>query len=128
MPDSAATAARLSCAIESIRTFAWRHPEWWAVGLSAGASLVVMSGPWTASAGHDHGMMAISATPVADATLMVVAMMVPLALVPLRLTAFRSLWTRRHAAMAEYLLGYVGVWTFIMSAAVIAGMAMRPWL
>jgi hypothetical protein len=42
--------------------------------------------------------------------LMVAAMMLPLQIDKVRLTAERSLWSRRHRATAGYLLGYLGVW------------------
>jgi hypothetical protein len=41
---------------------------------------------------------------------MVVAMMVPLVVTNLRATAARSLWRRRHRAMAGFLCGYATVW------------------
>lgn len=128
MPDPPTTPFLFSPAIRSVRSFIWRHPEWWSVGLSVVAWLVLTWHAFTAPAMHDHGMGLISWAGVGDVTVMVVAMMVPLALVPLRLTAFRSLWARRHAAMAQYLLGYVGVWTLSVNAALIAQMAMRSWL
>jgi len=132
-PPSINTARRspplpFSAAIHSVRPFIWRHPEWWAAGLSAAAWLVLTRRAYARPLIHDHRMGLISWTGLWDVTLMVVAMMVPLALVPLRLTAFRSLWARRHAAMFEYLLGYVGVWTLSASVALIAAMTMRSWL
>jgi hypothetical protein len=42
--------------------------------------------------------------------LMVAAMMLPLQIAKIRLTAERSFWSRRHRASAEYLLGYLSVW------------------
>jgi predicted metal-binding membrane protein len=42
---------------------------------------------------------------------MVLAMMLPLMLIPARLTAFASLWRRRHQAMGVFLVGYTLVWS-----------------
>ena len=41
---------------------------------------------------------------------MVVAMMFPMVLDPIRITAARSLWRRRHRAIAVFLIGYVAIW------------------
>ena len=41
---------------------------------------------------------------------MVVAMMVPLVVEPIRTTAARSLWRRRHRAIALFLTGYLTTW------------------
>jgi predicted metal-binding membrane protein len=41
---------------------------------------------------------------------MVLAMMVPLALFSIRLTAARSLWRRRHRAIGGFLVGYLSPW------------------
>jgi predicted metal-binding membrane protein len=88
--------------------FMWRHPEWWAMGLSALAWLLLVVLP--AGSGH-----ASHALPSATALwlLMVVAMMVPLVLEPIRATAARSLWRRRHRAIGGFLLGYVGPWLIV---------------
>ena len=42
--------------------------------------------------------------------LMVAAMMLPLQVRPVRLTAERSLWTRRDRSIAGYVAGYSGAW------------------
>jgi hypothetical protein len=42
--------------------------------------------------------------------LMVAAMMLPLQIDKVRLIAERSLWSRRHRAVAGYLFGYLAVW------------------
>jgi predicted metal-binding membrane protein len=55
---------------------------------------------------------------------MVVAMMLPLMVIPVRVTAFRSLWPRRHWAMATFLCGYVGIWM----AAGVLGLALLAFL
>lgn len=45
--------------------------------------------------------------------LMTLAMMLPMVITPLRTTAERSLWRRRHRAMAGFLLGYLAPWIVI---------------
>lgn len=79
----------------------WRHPEWWSIALSLGAWLWMLRG-----AHHVHSFGGAMAHWLA----MTLAMMVPMALVPIRTTAARSLWRRRHRAMAAFLAGYVGLW------------------
>lgn len=44
-------------------------------------------------------------------TLMIIAMMVPFVIGQIRFTAERSLWRRRHRAIAGFLAGYVTCWT-----------------
>jgi predicted metal-binding membrane protein len=63
--------------------------------------------------------------------LMVVAMMFPLVLDSVRRTAARSLWTRRHRAIAGFLLGYLSLWaavgvlaSFIPAKSAAAGFAL----
>ena len=48
--------------------------------------------------------------------LMVVAMMFPSQVNAVRLTAFASFDQRRHLAVSEYLLGYLGVWATVGAA------------
>ena len=43
-------------------------------------------------------------------TIMVAAMMLPLQIGPVRLTAERSLWPRRERSIASFLAGYAGIW------------------
>lgn len=74
----------------------WRHPEWWALAVS-----VVAWGVLVAEGVH---------RPFAAWSLMVIAMMVPLVVGPIRTTAARSLWHRRHRAIAIFLAGYLTLW------------------
>jgi predicted metal-binding membrane protein len=74
----------------------WRHPEWWALALSLGAWVLLVG-----EGAHRH---------FAAWSLMVVAMMVPLVVGPIRTTAARSLWRRRHRAIAIFLAGYLILW------------------
>jgi predicted metal-binding membrane protein len=95
------------------RDFFARHPEWWALLLSAGAwAALPMLGP------SHHAMAKSSALLKSDAwewALMAAAMMVPLTTISLQTVALRSFWKRRHQAMAWFLAAYVISW-------VIAGM------
>jgi predicted metal-binding membrane protein len=91
---------------------AWRHPEWWSLALSAicwVALLTRTSSPHHAA--HATGGMA-------EWTLMVIAMMFPIVITPVRVTAERSLWRRRHRAIAEFLAGYVLVWLVVGAIAI----------
>jgi len=125
-------AAGLAGAILELRRprepIAWRCPEYWSLGLSALAwlplTVVTMGsdrphqhltatavgsvGSWSASWGH----------PLLAWSLMVVAMMPPLAIAPLRVTASRSLWARRDRAVACFMFGFLGLWLLTGTAAV----------
>jgi hypothetical protein len=83
------------------RRLAWRYPQWWTMVLcmAAWATITIRS----AQVGHQHGFALL------DWTLMVGAMMVPLVLDHVRLTAARSIWRRRHRAIAAFLAGYVAI-------------------
>ena len=85
----------------------WRHPEWWAVALSVVGWLVLLAASGPLGGEHHHRRFAID---VAMWLVMVVAMMFPLVIGAIRLTAFRSLWRRRHRAIAVFLAGYVSPW------------------
>jgi predicted metal-binding membrane protein len=82
--------------VERWKRSEWRHPEWWALALSMGAWGVLLAD------GVHRRMAAWS--------FMVVAMMVPLLVGPIRTTAARSLWHRRHRAIAIFLAGYLTLW------------------
>ena len=101
------------------RLIAWRHPEWWSLALSAGAAaaLLVFHTHIFAEASAHHASRLPPPSIAAAATiafaqwlLMVVAMMVPLAAGAIRTTAARSLWRRRHRAIAAFLAGYLAPW------------------
>jgi Predicted metal-binding integral membrane protein (DUF2182) len=85
---------------------AWRHPEWWSLALSAVSWVILLTRSRSPHAAHAIGGMS-------EWALMVIAMMVPLSIAPIRVTAERSLWRRRHRAIAEFLAGYVLVWLVI---------------
>ena len=91
---------------------AWRHPEWWSLALSAACWIVLLTR--TRPSDHAHAMGAAHAFGgMTEWTLRVIAMMFPLAIAPVRVTAERSLWRRRHRAIAEFLAGYVLVWLVV---------------
>jgi len=94
--------ARLSVA--SARRIMWRHPEWWSVALSLAAWIAIFSTPRHAAS---HQSTAIN---LLFWLLMVVAMMFPLVMPQVRQAAFHSLWSRRHRAIALFLIGYVLPW------------------
>lgn len=81
-----------------LRRLAWRHPEWWTLVLSAGAWISM----FRPHAHHAH--------PLTSWLVMTLAMMLPMVVDPVRTTAERSLWRRRHRAMALFLFSYVGCW------------------
>jgi hypothetical protein len=97
------------------RALAWR-PEAWLYALSAFAWLVlVLAAPDGAGhVGHHHpGAHAGAGMPAGPWTLwsaMVVAMMLPVVAPAAHRVAMRSLWRRRHRAMAAFVLGYLAVW------------------
>ncbi len=103
------------------RRLAWHHPEWWALGLAAGAWVALIA----ASAGaltnadavhhqqHMAGIRTSMPMHVAHWQLMVLAMMLPTVVYSLRVAAFRSLWRRRHRAVAGFLVGYSAVWLLV---------------
>jgi hypothetical protein len=84
--------------------FRWRFPEYWMLALSAAAWILLAA----RQGGHVHrqGVLAHSL----HWMVMVVAMMLPIQIGSVRLTAERSLWSRRHRSIAGYLVGYVSVW------------------
>jgi hypothetical protein len=57
--------------------------------------------------------------------IMVAAMMLPLQIHAIRLTAERTLWSRRHRAIAGYLLGYLSVWGVVGLTLSLAFMALE---
>ncbi|MFN2445795.1 MAG: DUF2182 domain-containing protein [Vicinamibacterales bacterium] len=121
---------------------AWRHPEWWTVVLSAVAWLVLASESLSSGAADDgvHGHHADAAAGLgsnlaawrvdsAEWLLMVVAMMFPLVIGSVRITAARSLWRRRHRAIAVFLAGYLVPWLVfgIAVLALAAGLELARW-
>jgi len=110
-----------------IRQYTWQHPEWWALGLSLGAWVAMFAPGFLPfadlHAAHMHaemlGTTAFLRPPERVVSWsqglflwidMVVCMMFPLIVVPIRTTANRSLWKRRHRAVMEFLVGYMIPW------------------
>lgn len=106
-----------------VRAMAWRHPEWWVLALCAAAWASWAARPDTPMVGLCLGLSAAPAQaagawlrsgvwrgPAGDWTMMVGAMMLPMALLPARFAAFASLWPRRHLAIAEVLAGFTAIW------------------
>src|SRR4051812_9468735 len=86
-----------------LRRFFWTHPEWWSLALVALAwgMVVAHAGAHQEHAHHTMPGKDILSFPVEflNWSLMVVAMMVPLMLEPLRWVAFQSFRHRRHRAI-----------------------------
>lgn len=87
-----------------------RFPEFWMLAISALA--------WIALAAQTqvHVHYAGAATNWRHWMLMVTAMMLPLQIPGVRLTAERSLWPRRQRAILGFLLGYLSVWVLAGAA------------
>ena len=101
----------------TLRRVAWRHPHWWALGLS-GAAWAWLAAAAMRAGGHVHG--GDLARAAAGWTAMVLAMMLPLIVPHLRFAAQRSLWRRRHRAVGGVLVGYVAVWLAAGALALVA--------
>lgn len=94
------------------RRIAWRHPEWWSLVLSAVAWVALVSCAAVPGDNHafSHGQASSWLSATGDWMLMVAAMMLPLVVEQIRTTADRSLWRRRHRAIAAFVIGYVTPW------------------
>jgi hypothetical protein len=88
----------------TLRHLSGRFPEFWMLGVSTVAWLALAAR--TGGHIHDAGV----AANWWHWMLMVTAMMLPLQIQGVRLTAERSLWPRRHRAIVGFLLGYLSVW------------------
>ena len=120
------------------RVLVWR-PEAWLYGLAAFAALaLVLAAPDGAGHVHHHHAVARDTSMPARTLLadwqhwgvMVLAMMLPVVAPSARRVAMRSLWHRRHRAMASFVLGYLAVW-FAVGAVVVAAFAVAgtpPWV
>jgi predicted metal-binding integral membrane protein DUF2182 len=123
----------------------WLHPEWWSLALSAlawftlvAASADAAAGP-TGWAGHREHVVHVTSAQggpgdrlwavtlqVWQWLFMVVAMMVPLVIGPIRTTAARSLWRRRHRAIATFLAGYLLPWAVCGIVLAVIGLVVPP--
>jgi len=93
---------------------AWRYPEWWALALSAAAWASMLQK-------HAHHR-----APMLQWIVMTAAMMVPMIAGSLRAAADRSLWRRRHRAIAVFLIGYLTCWLIVGAALVLLRAPARP--
>ena len=94
-----------------LRRFFWRHPEWWSLILVALAWGTIISRA-SVNQEHIHHTMPIQVE-FLNWGLMVVAMMVPMMLEPLRWVAFQSFRHRRHRAILLFLIGFLLPWMLV---------------
>lgn len=90
--------------------------------MSAGAwawMLLPLPGTGSGSHHHDHAQAA-GGSALLHWSIMIAAMMFPLLIAPVRVVANRSLWRRRHRAIALYLTGYSVPWLLYGAIAVAA--------
>lgn len=117
--------------LSRLRHLSWPHPEWWSLCLCGAAWLAILwpTGETHGSHATHHGHSTNATWPGGGAAwttevfwwlVMIVAMMFPLVRDSIRTTAARSLWRRRHRAIAGFLAGYLGPW---MAFGVVASVA-----
>jgi predicted metal-binding membrane protein len=110
-----------SAVLESLR---WRYPEWWTIALSAAAWGVLVAQELAGPGGHHQldqaapGGLSAWLQHTGSWLLMVLAMMLPLVLFSVRVTAVRSVWRRRDRAIGGFLMGYLSPW--LLAGALIA--------
>jgi predicted metal-binding membrane protein len=107
----------------TLRHFFWSHPQWWAVGISVVAWVLLIQHGLTPAVHELH--RGAFAQEVWNWMLMVAAMMLPLVIDRVQTTAGRSLWKRRHRAIAGFLSGYFLPW--LLLGLVIAGLRQVSW-
>src|SRR5579859_2432303 len=91
----------------SLGSLRWRYPEWWCLALS-GVAWAVLCLLTLQEAGPHHPET--FPEQAAAWLLMTFAMMVPLTIGSIRLTANASLWHRRDRAIAAFVMGFVAAW------------------
>jgi predicted metal-binding membrane protein len=111
--------------------FKWRHPEWWSLGVSLLAWLLLVL-PLICSglrfkvghhSNHPQGAHLAWFLEMCWWIVMVVAMMLPLIVRSIRVTAARSLWARRDRAIFVFMLGYLAAWMLaglVISSAILS--------
>ena len=109
---SSVLASPLRPTAAAIQYFSWSYPEWWSVALCWFAWAVMVLHGWRYAAHGIHHRMSFEQE-LPYWMWMVAAMMLPLALDALRVTAARSLWGRRHRAIAGFLAGYFAPWLIL---------------
>jgi predicted metal-binding membrane protein len=92
-----------------LQYFFWRHPEWWSWALCGSAWAVMLVHGWQ-HAGHELAHWMTFGQELAFWMLMAAAMMLPLVIHQVWVTAAGSLWPRRHRAIAGFLAGYFAPW------------------
>ena len=137
------SAVATSLRFSTWQRLSWPRPEWWSLGLCLGAWVLILSpavgGGAHASHGHLHHATAAAAPMDIYATwptqifwwlVMVVAMMFLLLVDPIRNTAARSLWSRRHRGIGIFLAGYLGPWLLfgIVASVALSIVRMQSWL
>jgi Predicted metal-binding integral membrane protein (DUF2182) len=98
----------------TLQRLAGRNPQWWMILLAVGAWIVLAAAPH-GHAAHGSAHHGAGRDSLALAA-MVVAMMLPLTLGPVRELARSSSWRRRVHAAAAFLAGYLAVWMLAMLA------------
>jgi predicted metal-binding membrane protein len=116
----------------ALRRHLARRPETWVEAIAVGAWVVLVVGALASTlgpaptAGHGHHTGSVAAPSHAGAIAMstwlamTVAMMFPVVAPLAGRIAARSLWTRRHRAMATWLTGYVALWAIVGAVVVVA--------
>jgi hypothetical protein len=102
------TLTRLQWCLE-LQYFFWQYPQWWIVALSATTGTIMLFHGWQ-HVGHEVYHSISFSQELGYWMLMVAAMMLPLVLYSIWLTAISSLWSRRHRAIAGFLAGFFGPW------------------
>ncbi|MBC7926076.1 MAG: DUF2182 domain-containing protein [Bryobacteraceae bacterium] len=101
--------ARGGTSASALQYFFWARPEWWTVLLSGVAWIVMLFHASRYAAHGIHHHIRFSGE-LANWIWMVAAVMLPLNVSTVALTAERSLWFRRHRAIAGFLTGYFAPW------------------
>jgi hypothetical protein len=117
------TNARVRMA-SAMQYFFWLHPEWWSRALCGLAWALMLLQGWR-HAGHEAHHWMSFAQELGYWMLMAAAMMLPLVLYSVWVTAIGSLWARRHRAIAGFLGGYFAPW--LVLGIVVAGMRQGSW-
>src|SRR6516162_8673034 len=108
----------------TVQYFFWSHPEWWSIVLCWFAWVAMLRHGWLYASHGIHHRMSFEL----ELTYwmgMVLAMMLRLTLDAVRVTSARSLWRRRHRAIAGFLVGYFGPWLAL--GIVAAGLREGSW-
>lgn len=109
----------------TLQHFFWIHPEWWSLAL-CGVGWVVMLLHGGRHAGHEVHQAGTLGDELPRWMWMVAAMMLPRLTYEVRGTAERSLWARRHRAIAGFLTGFGIPWLGLGIIAVLLRRASWP--